>query len=239
MSGTFPEHGAPRPKEKPMNTLIIAAHPDDEVLGCGGTMARLAQAGNAVSVLILGEGATSRDNAPPHAAHDLTLACQKACATLGVRDIALAGMPDNRFDTIPLLDIAKRIEAEIERVNPVHLYTHHGGDLNTDHAIAFRAALIAARPAPGNTLREMRTFEIPSSTEWAFGRFAPPFNPNVFVDISATLDLKLAAMTLYKSETRPAPHPRSPQALQAAAQQRGSTAGFTAAEAFEIVWRLE
>jgi len=226
-----------------MNVLVVAAHPDDEVLGCGGTIARLVQADNAVSVLILGEGATSRhgqrDAAPTGATERLRAQSREACAKLSVLDVTHAGLPDNRFDTLPLLDIVKRIETEIERVDPVLLYTHHGGDLNIDHAITFRAALTAARPVPGSTLREVRAFEVPSSTEWAFGRFETVFRPNVFVNIADTLDTKLAAMAVYASESRPFPHPRSPEALRAAAHRWGAVAGLAAAEAFEIVWRTE
>ena len=220
-----------------MNVLIVAAHPDDELLGCGGTAARLVREGNSVYMAILGEGITSRHNnregANPAALNNLHLCSRRVADLLGVKELSLHGLPDNRFDSLPLLDVIKVVEALIERWKPTAIYTHHGGDLNVDHQVVSRAVLTAARPMEGRPLRELYMFEIPSSTEWAFQQLAPVFKPNVFVNIESTLPLKLEGMQQYESEVRRFPHPRSPEVLTAIAQRWGSMVGCEAAEAFE------
>jgi LmbE family N-acetylglucosaminyl deacetylase len=219
--------------------LIIAAHPDDEVLGCGGTISRLTGEGQAVSIAILGEGITSR-YAKPRQADRLLLnrlkkRCREVAELLRARDLYLHDLPDNRFDTVPLLDIVKIVETLVERLQPRTVYTHHPGDLNVDHGITFRAVLTALRPLPGCAARELYSFEVPSSTEWSFHALERRFTPNVFMDIGATLETKLMAMQLYESETRSFPHPRSFDALKATAHRWGSVAGVEAAEAFQLI----
>jgi LmbE family N-acetylglucosaminyl deacetylase len=222
-----------------MNVLVVAAHPDDELLGCGGTAARLAREGHAVYMAILGEGLTSRTaqraDVPTSALKSLGSCSQRVADLLGVKELSLHGLPDNRFDTVPLLDVVKIVEGLIERWHPAAIYTHHGGDLNVDHQVVSRAVLTATRPVENHPVRELYMFEIASSTEWAFQQLAPLFKPNVFVDIEATLSLKLEGMRLYESEAREFPHPRSAEALRAIAQRWGSVAGLKAAEAFEAV----
>jgi LmbE family N-acetylglucosaminyl deacetylase len=144
-------------------------------------------------------------------------------------------LPDNRFDTVPLLEIAKIIEGVIEQVNPQVIYTQHGGDLNIDHVMVYRATLTATRPLPGSQVRSVYAFEVASSSEWAFQQFSPAFHPNVFVDVSATLEQKIRAIECYENEVRAFPHPRSPDALRAIARRWGSVAGLHAAEAFQLV----
>ena len=215
-----------------MNVLVIAAHPDDEVLGCGGTIARLAAEGAAVSILILANGLTSRANFDSVKDVDRLRVhherARAAGALLGAREVNVAGLPDQKMDTVPLLDITQTIERELARVRPALVFTQHGGDLNLDHAITFRATLTATRPMAGGVVRELYSYEVPSSSEWAFGQFEPRFQPSVFFDISAHLDAKIAAMQVYESETRAFPHPRSPEALRALALQRGAAAGLPA-----------
>ena len=222
-----------------MKTLVIAAHPDDEVLGCGGTIARLAGEGHEIHILILGEGITSRHDSRDREAADDLLAlhacCREAGQTLGARDVVIGDLPDNRFDSVPLLRIVKQIEAAVERIRPETVYTQHGGDLNIDHKLVHRATLTATRPTAGFPVKSVYAYEVASATEWSFQEFSPVFRPNVFVDISRTLDLKIRAMELYASELRPFPHPRSPEALRAAAVRWGSVAGLPAAEAFELI----
>ncbi len=219
--------------------LVIAAHPDDEVLGCGATAARLVMEGSEVHFAILGEGLTSR-----HADRSATDAEQlsalhrqvhAAAAKLGVKNVTLHKLPDNRLDTIPLLEIVKIVEELVGRLKPAVIYTHHGGDLNVDHSVIHRAVLTATRPVAGQPVQQIYAFEVPSSTEWAFQRLEPAFRPNVFVDVSRTLEAKVAAMECYESEARKFPHPRSPEALRAIAMRWGSVAGCAAAEAFELV----
>jgi LmbE family N-acetylglucosaminyl deacetylase len=222
-----------------MKVLIIAAHPDDEILGCGGTIARLAQEGHDVYIAIIGEGITSRyrqrEQVDKALVEELHASNQKVSRLLGIRKVFLYSLPDNRFDTMPLLDVVKIIEELLGRLRPQAIYTHHGGDLNIDHVIVHRAVLTATRPMAGDQVKEIYAFEVPSSTEWAFGQFQPAFSANVFVDISDTLELKIQAMHLYEGEARPSPHPRSTESLRAIAQRWGSVVGLKAAEAFELV----
>lgn len=221
-----------------MSVLVVAAHPDDEVLGCGGTIARLAQEGKDVTIAILGEGITSRYQDRSKADQELVEALQKrsqqVADLLGAKNLFTYDLPDNRFDTVPLLDVIKIVEDLVERVQPEVIYTHHSGDLNIDHVIVHRAVLTATRPQAGQPVKAIYAFEVPSSTEWAFDQFSP-FQPNVFADISLTLETKVKAMALYESEARPFPHPRSPKALRALARWRGSAVGLEAAEGFEMV----
>jgi len=222
-----------------MRILIIAAHPDDEVLGCGGAMARLAQEGNEVFIAILGEGITSRyaqrEKADQVQLRTLRERSLKVAKLLGAKDLFLFQLPDNRFDSVPLLDVVKIIEDMVDRLKPQVIYTQHGGDLNIDHVVTFRATLTATRPVAGCPVKTVYAYEVGSSSEWAFQQFSPHFHPNVFVDIAKTLELKIQAMETYESEARPFPHPRSPEALRAAAQRWGSVAGLQAAEAFHCV----
>jgi len=222
-----------------MNVLVVSAHPDDETLGCGGTIARLTAQGAAVYVLILGEGVTSRhderSDADASEVAELQAQSQAALEVLGVRDVFYAGLPDQRLDTIPLLDIVKIMEHHVKKLEPEVVYTQHGGDLNLDHSMVFRATLTAARPLPGSCVKRIYTYEVPSSTELSPHSGSEGFHPNVFVDISATLDAKLEAMLLYESESREFPHPRSTEGIRALATWRGVTVGLEAAEAFELV----
>jgi LmbE family N-acetylglucosaminyl deacetylase len=219
--------------------LVIAAHPDDEVLGCGATIARLAREGREVYIAILGEGATSRcekgEKADWKLVEQLHAASRQAATLLGAKDLFMHSLPDNMFDTVPLLDVVKIVEGLVGRLQPAVVYTHHGGDLNIDHCITSRAVLTATRPVAGCPVRELLMFEVPSSTEWAFQRLEPVFRPTVFTDVHGTIDAKIQAMELYEGEMRAFPHPRSALALRASAQRWGSVAGMTYAEAFELV----
>jgi LmbE family N-acetylglucosaminyl deacetylase len=222
-----------------MKVLVIAAHPDDEILGCGATAARLVMEGHEIHFAILGEGLTARhsDRAAMDAGQLAALYRQAhiAAAKVGVKQVVLNKLPDNRLDTVPLLEVVKIVEELVARLKPEVIYTHHAGDLNVDHGVVHRAVLTATRPMSGQTVREIYAFEVPSSTEWAFQRLEPAFRPNVFVDVTRTLEAKIAAMECYESEARKFPHPRSPEALRAIAMRWGSVAGCGAAEAFELV----
>jgi LmbE family N-acetylglucosaminyl deacetylase len=230
-----------RPASK---VLVVAAHPDDEVLGCGGTLARLRSFGGEASILLLGEGPTSRDeNAvdPAPAKEGATLAARAAAAALGISDVRFAGLPDNRFDTVPLLDIIKIIEAVGEEVKPDLVFTHHVGDLNIDHALTHRAVATAFRPIPGGggAVMNLLAFEVLSSTEYALPETGANFHPNVYVNITGHLEAKHRACASYASEMRPWPHPRSPEGVEHLARLRGSQCGVEAAEAFVLcrsVW---
>lgn len=222
-----------------MNVLVVAAHPDDEVLGCGGTIARHVQNGDMVHILILAEGLTSRDNSRDRKQREnelseLAQTAQEANWMLGVRSLALHSFPDNRMDSIDLLDIVKVIEAAITEFTPHVVYTHHAGDVNIDHQIIHRAVVTACRPIPGQTIKTLLFFEIPSSTEWQAPGSAPAFVPHWYSDISETLSIKLQACQIYQSEMREYPHPRSLIAIEHLARWRGASIGVPAAEAFVL-----
>jgi N-acetylglucosamine malate deacetylase 1 len=219
--------------------LVIGAHPDDEVLGCGGTIARHAEEGDSVHVMILSEGLTARDIQRDRARQKKGLRligkqAAAAAALLGVTSIKLSAFPDNRMDGVDLLDVVKVIEKEAARIRPDVVYTHHWGDLNVDHRIVSDAVVTAFRPGMGPA-NAVYAFEIPSSSEWSFGTKGAPFMPNHFVDITRTVDKKLQAMGLYTSELREYPHPRSQEAVRALAMRRGSQAGLDMAEGFQLV----
>ncbi len=221
------------------NILVVAAHPDDEVLGCGGAIARHVVHGDAVHVLILAEGITSRAQERDREVatedlHHLARGAEAAHRILGSASLQLEDFPDNRMDSVDLLTIVKRIETAIDLHRPTTLYTHHAGDVNIDHRRIHDAVVTACRPVPGQSVRELLFFEVPSSTEWQPPGSAAPFLPNVFVDISSVLEKKVAALDCYDSEMRDFPHPRSVRAVTALAQWRGATAGLQAAEAFML-----
>ncbi len=225
------------------NVLVIAAHPDDEVLGCGATMAKHARNGDRVHVLILAEGLTSRDGRRDRAKHaaglsELAKAAHKAHVILGVESTTLEAFPDNRMDSVPLLDVVKIIENLVSRLHPEAVYTHHAGDLNVDHRVVHQAVVTACRPLPRQRVDSLLFFEVPSSTEWQVQSPEETFAPNWFENASSTLALKLKALKAYASEMRPWPHPRSLEAVEHLARWRGATAGWNAAEAFMLGRRL-
>lgn len=215
--------------------LIIAAHPDDEVLGCGGTLAGHAANGDDVNILIVGQGATSRGDSDPKETVLLVEAAAKAAETLGAQAPKMLGLPDNRLDQLDMLDVVKLIEEVVDDVSPTIVYTHHGGDLNIDHQIIHQSVVTACRPLPLSSVKTIRTFETVSSTEWASNSIGAPFKPNCFIDISPYLDLKLKALDCYHTEMKPFPHARSVKAIEALACLRGSQAGVASAEAFETI----
>lgn len=229
-----------------MKILLVAAHPDDEVLGAGGAVARWAAAGHEVDLAILGEGVTSRFASRPAGIEagdglldDLSGAVMQAAKTLGVTSqTRCLGLPDNRFDSLDLLDIVKEVEALVADCQPERILTHHLRDLNVDHRRTAQAVVTATRPQPGEPVRQILAFEVPSSTEWAFGGPAA-FAPNYFVDISDSLDKKLDALRAYKSEMRPFPHARSFENVEHLARTRGATVGSQAAEAFQVLRWIE
>ncbi len=218
--------------------LVVSAHPDDEVLGVGGTMASHIQQDDQVCVLILTDGVTARHN-ETEAQKEAT---QKACRTLGVQDVRFADLPDQRLDSLALLDVIRPIANLVNELHPQIVYTHHRGDANQDHRAAFAATLVAVRPVGDNEVERVLCYEVASSTEWAPSFTEWAFQPNVFVDITKTLLAKLAAFEAYRetfqSEVKNYPHPRSPEAIHIYAQQRGVSVGMHAAEAFVLMREL-
>lgn len=217
---------------------MIAAHPDDELLGIGGTVRRLANKGVCVRALILAEGLTSRGNKREETAQlELKELQSNACAAaaeVGYTSIDFCGLPDNRMDEIDLLDIVKIVSSYIEKYDPDTIFTHHHGDLNIDHQKTCEAVLTACRPVGRYHVERIYAFETPSSTEWNF-RYSEPFCPNVFFDVTDTLEAKIRGMAYYRTESTVYPHPRSPEALRALGEYRGATAGVRLAEGFELL----
>lgn len=229
-----------RPNFVPTRILIVAAHPDDEVLGCGGVMAAHAAKGDDVYVLILAEGATSRDVVRniPNRGDELTClrqAGRSAAVVLGVNPPRFLGLPDNRLDSLPLLDVIKKVEYVIQEIEPTVIYTHHGGDLNVDHSITLQAVLTACRPIPGSLISAIYTFETVSSTEWNHTPTHNPFIPTRFVNVTDYIDKKIQALLCYDSEMRDYPHARSLDNVKNLAQWRGASVGLAAAEAFMVI----
>lgn len=219
--------------------LVIAAHPDDEVLGCGGYMAKLSANGWKVFVLIMAEGATSRQASRdrPAAAVELSAlqgAAQAAAGILGAELLEMLDFPDNRMDSVDLLDVVKAIERSVAACKPALVLTHHVSDVNIDHTVINNAVAAACRPCGPNPVEQLLFFEVPSSTEWRPAGTSRPFEPGYFVDISGFLGAKKQALEAYASEMRPFPHPRSTEAVEHLARWRGATVGVAAAEAFVV-----
>lgn len=218
--------------------LVVAAHADDEALGCGGTIAKHAAAGDQVHAVFVADGVTSRPGGEPDELKRRKQATGDACAILGVSTIEFLGLPDNRLDSLALLDIVQMLEEVIGRIRPDVVYTHHYGDLNVDHRITHQAAMTACRPLPGSTVREIYTFEVISSTEWNSAGLAP-FIPNLYVDIGAYIETKLKSLEAYAPEMRNPPHSRSLEHARSLAKHRGNCVGVDAAEAFMVMRVLE
>jgi N-acetylglucosamine malate deacetylase 1 len=219
--------------------LVVAAHPDDEVLGCGGTIAKHIEQGDQVEVVILAEGITSRGNNQNQsnqskALSELAQAAKRANEILGVKKLTLNGFPDNRMDSMDRIEIIKYVEDVIRQCKPEIIYTHHAGDLNVDHRRTHESVVTASRIQPGCGIKTLLFFEVASSTEWQTAGSAPYFMPNWFVDISSTLDKKLNALKAYAMEMREWPHPRSIRALQDLSRWRGTCVASEAAEAFML-----
>jgi len=219
------------------SVLVVAAHPDDEVLGFGGTTARLAAQAADVHVLILATGALSRNSDKNDSSLAITRLRDQANAAaqiLGTQLPAFQNFPDNAMDTSAMLEVVKVVEQTIEMVKPQLVLTHHGGDLNVDHRVTHDAVLTACRPLPGSHVQAIWAGETVSSTEWQSHSLSP-FRPNIHVDISTTLKQKQDALRCYVDEMRPSPHPRSLDQISDLASVRGRSVGIEAAEAFELI----
>ncbi len=222
--------------------LVIAAHPDDEVLGCGGAIYNHVDRGDTVSCCILGEGQTARMEKNKKATikiTELTKAAQAAAKKLGVTRLFRFHIPDNRFDSVDLLDIIKLIEQVKAKIDPDVIYTHHYGDLNLDHRITCQATMTAFRPNPGEKLRSLYAFEVPSSTEWQVQSSEMIFKPNYFICLNEkAVSAKLSAFNEYQTELCRYPHPRSSKAIHNLIKRRGNVIGHEFAEAFEVLRQI-
>ena len=216
--------------------LVIAAHPDDETLGCGGTLVKAISEGAKVRILFLGEGISARFPVGQYDSKEFREQTsirkeetEKALAVLGVKDVRYGDRLCCQFDKLPILSIVKEIEEEIQLFDPDILFTHNSSEVNIDHKIAYEAIEIACRPTNKNRLKEIYTFEVVCSGRW---KFVSNFHPNVFVDISKFWETKMKAWACYDHETREFPFPRSPKGLESLANFRGMSAGIERAEAF-------
>jgi LmbE family N-acetylglucosaminyl deacetylase len=216
-----------------MNILIVAAHPDDEVLGCFGTIAKLIQRGYNAYTLILGEGKRARG--ADSELEILKEELKNANKTIGIKEVFTENFPDNAFDSVPLLEIVKKVEYYKNKVKPSIIFTHYEKDLNIDHQITYKAVITATRPMKEEVVKEIYSFEILSSTEWSYPL---SFSPDTFFDISNTIELKLKAMSFYKSELREYPHPRSLKGIEINAKNWGMKVGLEYVEAFKCVRRI-
>ena len=246
------------------NTVfVIAAHPDDEVIGCVVTIACHAANGDDVHILIMAEGITSRDDYEAYEAYEdyedyqdnkqssgdqrskaliqLAKAAKDAGKMLGASSVELLSFPDNQMDSVLLLDVVKEIEKRIKKIQPSIVYTHHKGDVNVDHQIVNKAVVTACRPMPGQCVKTLLFFEVASSTEWQPGMCGANFVPDWFQNISVLaedkqtcLEKKVEALHIYDSEMRDFPHSRSIKAIGYLAKWRGASVGVDAAEAFML-----
>lgn len=215
--------------------LCVVAHPDDEILGVGGTLARHAAEGGEVHILILSEGEDAKVEAIPN--DNRRAAAHKAARVIGAEGVQILDFPDQRLDAVPFIDVIKPIEQVVEELEPQAVYTHHGGDANTDHLVTFKATYAACRPMSrfGASVQRLLTFETPSSTEQA-PQLAPYiFGPTCFVDVEPTWDTKLEALRCYGPEIVGGIHPRSFEYITALARMRAGHAGMRLAEAFVVV----
>ena len=235
-----------------MKILVVVAHPDDDILGMGGTMLKYSKKGDQIKVIFLATGITSRKksghtNATKYEVNKkeeknmcdeitvLRSQAKKACKSLLVNNVNFYDFPDNEMDSVPLLKIIKVIEKEIRSFKPEKIFTHHYNDLNVDHRVVYNATLTACRPI-NTPVKEIICFEVPSSTEW---NYPSNFMPNYFVNIDKQIDKKIKAMEIYRNEIKKFPHPRSSKYLKINASRWGGVSGNSSAEAFEIIRKIE
>ena len=223
-----------------MNILVIVAHPDDEVLGCGATIAKHVKNGDDVYVCALCELVSARTNKPKH--DKFMKQVNDAEKVLGVKETMFFNFPNIKFNTVPHLELVQAIEKSILKFKPELIYTHHKGDVNIDHQVVFDATIAAIRlpercsaDLPVNMIKKVLTFEISSSTEWAAPLAEFAFLPNVFVDVTKTFETKIAAAKCYEAILKDTPHPRSVRNLEALAYFRGSQVSIDKAEAFMLI----
>lgn len=226
--------------------MVVVAHPDDELLGLGATMHKLINEYNIQThVVILGEGITSRGDERDQEQWEKELKIHKqnikdAQAAIGYHSVSTYDFPDNRFDTVALLDIIKVIEKEKEQFQPEIIFTHHGGDLNIDHQRTFEAVMTATRPVKDEVVKMIITFETPSGTEWQASSDPRRFTPNILIDVSERdVQAKIKGMECYEFEKRKWPHPRSPQALRIICKERGTSVGKDFVESFELIRSIQ
>ena len=221
------------------NILVVAAHPDDEVLGCGGSLLKFKKEGFKINTIFLSSGVGARKS--KNLEKDIAIRKKSAIAAnkiIGSKILTFLNYSDNQFDRTPFLHIVKNLEEIIFKIKPSIIFTHSNTDLNIDHEITSRAVVTASRPFTNSFLKTLLSFEIPSSTEFNFSNRENKFKPNFFVDITKTLKFKINALKKYSTEIRKYPHPLSLTHIKNLSKVRGSNIGVKAAEAFELLRHL-
>ena len=222
------------------NILVVASHPDDEVLGCGGTLYNLKKRGAKISALFLSDGESSRKHSKINKLiKDRKKQAVQAGKILGIKKMIFGNFPDNSMDTIPILKIIQFIEKQIKKIKPDTIFTHFESDLNVDHQITSKSVITACRPIKNLSVKSILFFEILSSSEWNISIKSKSFIPNYFVDIKKSLKFKLKALKCYKREMRKWPHPRSLEGVKLLSKTRGSSVGLSNAEAFILGRHIE
>jgi len=223
---------------KSSKILVLAAHPDDDVLGCAGTLAKALKNKAQIKIIFFGEGVTARYQAGKENSDNALKAirvregeAKKALKILKIKDYKFGDKHCTKFDQYPLAVFIKEIESEIKNYAPDIIFTHNNRDLNIDHSIIHKATMVACRPSAKSSIKNIYSFEVPCSSNWIF---EDKFNPNVFVDIATTIRLKQNAFSQYKNENRPFPFPRSKIGLDTLAKFRGMQSGLKFAEAFKL-----
>lgn len=221
--------------------LVIAAHPDDEVLGMGGTIAKMAKEGHQVDLLIVTDGSSSQYRDADNLQEIIEakkLETRRCADVLGIKDIYYGGLPDMKLDCTPHIDINQALEQVIDKVQPDTVFTHFWGDVNCDHQNVYKSTLVAVRPILGQVVRELYCYRVPSSTEWTPNKADTMFMPNVFVNITDVASVKYKAFSMYSTELRDYPHPRSVQYLQESDKAAGLKVGMLAAEEFVLLRKM-
>jgi len=214
--------------------LVVVAHPDDEVLGCGGTIARHVDEGSEVTLFVLTDGVGARGEST-ESSHIRSLELRESARVLGITSVIQDNLPDNKLDSIPLLEVTHKIAPILDEVRPHIIYTHFLYDLNQDHSAIASAVRVLTRPSPLNVIEAVLMMEVHSSTEWAFGENSQ-FSPNYFIALNERqMDLKVKALSKYVSELREPPHPRRVEHARIAAQYRGAQSGCKYSEAFMLL----
>ena len=216
--------------------MVIAAHPDDEILGAGGTILKHVAERDFLYILILGDGESARDNQGN--IQKRVKQAQLVAKKIGAKGLVLEKLPDNKFDSLPLLMITKTVEHTVFEIKPNIIYTHFASDLNIDHRLTFQAVLTACRPQPGFFVKKILSFEVLSSTEWRRKSPQTIFSPTEYVNVSQYIEKKIKLMKIYRDELRSFPHPRSAEGIKTLAHYRGMEVGLDYAEAFQIVRSL-
>jgi len=212
--------------------LVVVAHADDEALGCSGTIAKHIANGDSVHLLFMTDGVTARSGSKD--VDSRLTAAKDAAKILKVNSLTNLDFPDNKMESIPLLDVVKEIESKIEEIQPEIIYTHHIGDLNVDHQIAHKATVTACRPQPDFCVKEIYAFEVLSSTEWHTPGVLP-FSPNVFIDITDYINIKKQVLEVYSKEMHQPPHSRNIDNALRLNALRGNSVGVDYAEAFNLI----